>query len=318
MRRTAIVLLVCAVFATAAPASAQVSLPVTLANGSGTRTMYVEDLLGQSLSGFTFGDATAQPFRVRVVDSSMDRTPFTVSAQMTKLYRVVNGSLVADTPIDAAHLRVDPVIDPSASGITAAVRPIVDVVLHSTDPVVCTALGLLGSSCNLSVTDLTAKVQTVSYAANTALSGLPLVPGSTEAGAFDVPAYANDSPDTPGSPPSATSRTLLSGNTNAGSAFLTDLTARVQSVVNGLSTVTDLVDSNTLVSALPPALQVLGGSTLTTLLASSFTATVHSVLTSQILELTGTYLAFPKLTVDVPSDAPSGSYRGTLIVTGIS
>jgi hypothetical protein len=318
MRRPAIALALAVVLATAAPASAQVSLPVTLGNGGGTRTMYVEDLLGNTLTGFEFGEATAQPFRVRVVDASMDRTPFTVSAQMTKLYRLVDGSLVAADPIDSAQLRVDPVIDPSVSGVVASVQPVVDVVLHSTDPVVCTLLGVLTGSCDIPLSDLTAKVQSVAYAADTVLSGLPLVPGSTEAGAFDVPAYTVDSPDTPGSPPAATARTLLSGNTNGDAAFLTALTAQVQVVVDGLASVTDLVDANALISALPAALQSLSGATLTNLLGSAFDATVEDVLTSQVLALTGTYMAFPKLSVDVPAEAPSGSYEGTLIVTGIS
>jgi hypothetical protein len=318
MKRPVAALAVLVAVAIAAPASAQVTLPVTLANGEGSRTMYVEDLLGNELTGFAFGEATSQPFRVRVVDDSMDRTPFTVSAQMTKLYRLVDGSLVADQPIASGQLRVDPVIDPSVSGVLASVQPVVDIVLHSTDPVVCTLLGVLTGSCDIPLADLTAKVQDVAYAADTVLDGLPIVPGSTEPGAFDTPAYTGESPDAPGTPPAATSRTLLSGNTNEDLAFLTDLTSQLQTLVDGLSSVTDLVDSNALISALPPALQSLSGATLTALLGSDFTATVHDVVVSQVLSLTGTYLAFPKLSVTVPGDAPGGSYQGTLIVTGIS
>jgi hypothetical protein len=315
MKRPVAALAVLVAVATAAPASAQVTLPVTLANGEGSRTMYVEDLLGNELTGFAFGEATSQPFRVRVVDDSMDRTPFTVSAQMTKLYRLVDGSLVADQPIASGQLRVDPVIDPSVSGVLASVQPVVDIVLHSTDPVVCTLLGVLTGSCDIPLADLTAKIQDVAYAADTVLDGLPIVPGSTEPGAFDTPAYTGESPDAPGTPPAATSRTLLSGNTNEDLAFLT---SQLQTLVDGLSSVTDLVDSNALISALPPALQSLSGATLTGLLGSDFTATVHDVVVSQVLSLTGTYLAFPKLSVTVPGDAPGGSYQGTLIVTGIS
>lgn len=322
-RRTitaAAALAVAGVAAVAAPAGAQVGdVNVTLDTGGGSRTMVVQDLAGQPLTDIAFGDAHDKPFRVKVQDTTMTPTGFSVSAQMTNLYPEVSGVLQAAGLIPSGNLRIDPALHPlDVEGVVARVQPLVDVVLTpaALDPL-CVVLTPLLGSCQVTLTDLTAKVQSVPVTVDlNALSGLPLVPGSSGNGGFTVPAYTTASPDKPDSPPAATSITLLDGSPNVAAPFLTALTTLTQTVVGALP-LTDVVDQSTLISAVRTVVPTLTDSQIVALLGSPATKTVEALTPAQILAQTGTYTSYPVLSVGVPANQANGVYKGTLVVTGV-
>lgn len=325
-RKLAAALVGCLAVVAALPAAAQVDVDVSVDNPGGTRALYVEDLVGQPLTALDFGVSRTQPFRVRVVDSTMDRTGFTVSATMTNLYLDTDDGLDLDgTPIDSVNLEI---VNPTAAlnvlDVSALVQPVFDTVSTISDTVICTTLGLtvvLGS-CTVSLSDLEGKLQTLPLTVDLgALAGLPLLPQVAEEGEFTNPDYAGVAAlaPQPPSPPDPTSRRMIQGTPVSSAAVLTALQTVLNSVLASQA-LGDKIDTGTVTSALRSTLGVaydLLTTTQVNTILSSTVATVEALLPSDIRAQTGTYLSFPTLQVTVPDTAAAGSYKGTLVVTGL-
>jgi hypothetical protein len=318
--------------ATALPAHAQTAVPVTLSNPTGSRTLYVENLDGSSLSALDFGTGRSVPFRVRVADSAFSRTPFSVSATMTNLYQAPNGSVdQALTPIASSQLALGRQATPlSINSVTAIVQPVLDTTSRLLDPIACTALGLTssaltavgglpaGTGCTLTTNDVLGKVTSINVPVDLSnLPALPLVPQANETGAFTNAEYglgtvgAGDSRAT--GAPAATPRKVLSGT-----VLPTDLLP-MQNALSALNLGTALVDNNAVLQQLQatyPALATLAPSALSGLLTNTV-ATLNQLTLGNILKQTGSYVALPTLDVTVPAGASAGGYKGTLVVTAL-
>lgn len=302
------------------------NVDIAVDNPGGSRTLYVEDLTGQALTDLDFGATRAQPFRVRVVDSTMDRTGFTVSSSMTNLYLDDGaGGLDFGTKIDSANVSISHPANPlNALSIAGRLQPTFDAVSTIADPVICGVLSLpvVGGQCTISVNDLQGKLQTVPLTVDlNDLTNLPLLPQGSDAGAFTNPTYeglAALAPQPP-SPPAATARQMLKGTSVNTAAVLSALDAALATVL-GAQALGDMVDTGTVTAALRDATglvwDALSPAQVTTVLGATV-ATAQSLVAAEVLGQTGTYLSLPLLSVDVPVDAMRGTYRGTLVVTGL-
>lgn len=308
----------------ALPASAG---PITLAvsNPGGSRTVFVEDLLGNSLTKLDFGTLRQLPIRVRVVDAAADTAGFTVTASVTNLYMSTGQSLDFAQSVSSGNVSVTyPTTPVDALAVGASVAPLLN--LAGTVPApLCTALTLAAVSCNLSLTALEGKVQALTGIPVdlSDLTNLPLVPQTGQAGAFTNPAYAGVAANAPqpAGPPTPTALRVSSGSLNLVSSALNALNTALASVVSG-SALSSVVDSSAVAGAvrsvLPAAVvSVFDALTPTQLAAviASFTAQAQGLVPGQVTALTGTYLSVPIMHVSVPSDAARGEYQGTLVVT---
>lgn len=307
------------------PAGAQVDVDVAVDNTGGSRTLYIEDLKGQSLSELDFGNNRSLPFRARVVDSTMDRAGFSVSAAMTKLYLDDGGTLDHSTAIHSQHVSLagagDPlnVLDPEA-----LVEPVFDVVSEISDSTICNLLGLpvVDGVCTIEASDVVGLTQTVPLDVDLSdLSNLPLLPQSAEPGAFDDPSFAGvgaDDPDASGAP-AATTRRLVAGSPVEDSTVLSNVEAALGDVLSGL-TVTEKIDEAVLIGALRdavgPAWDLLSDTQVDTVIAATV-ATVQNLAADALLAQSGTYMSFPLLNVLVPDGTPGGTFQGTLVITGL-
>lgn len=313
-----------AVAASVVPASAA-DVTVAVSNPGGTRTMYVEDLLGQQLTTLDFGATRAQPFRVRVVDSTMDRSGFSVSATMTNMH-VDSGGLQWAKKLDSANLSISSATNPlNVANVTASVQPLVDTVSTITDTTICSTLGLVMTvlngvnACRVNVTGLTGNLQSaVPVTVNLAdLTNLPLLPQAPEAGAFTNPDYAGVTSSDPNKPSTftATPRRMIAGSVVSTSTVRSALKAALDTDPRS-----DLVPDNTVTTGLRNTVgltwDLLTSAQVTTVLNATV-ATVQDLLPEQVRAQTGSYMSFPVLNVNVPADAPKGDYRGTLVVTGL-
>jgi hypothetical protein len=305
------------------PAAAD-NVEVAVSNPGGTRALYVEDLAGNPLTALDFGTTRSLPFRVRVVDSTMDRDGFSVSATMTKLYVEDEGTFDYAKKIESANLAISSAAVPlNILDVEATVQPIVNTVSTITDPLIC---GLLGSvmsvlggvnACRPQVSGITGLLQTVEVPIDLAdLTNLPLLPQAAEAGAFTDPDYAGVGALDPLKPGSftPTSRRMLAGSAIGLQPVLDALEAALDT-----SPRTDLVSNTAIVNGLAgqlPLWNLLSSLQVTTVLNSTV-ATVQGLLPAQIGSQSGTYMSFPVLNVTVPEDAPSGDYKGTLVVTAL-
>ncbi len=298
---------------------------VGLSNPGGSRTVYVENLAGQPLTALDFGTTRSQPFRVRVVDQTMDRANFTVSATMTNLYVDSAGTIDYSKKIASANLATGNTVDPlNVLKVSASVQPLVDTVSTITDLTVCNTLGLVTSlvggvqACQVNTTGLSGQLQSaVPVTVNLAdLTNLPLLPQAAEVGAFDAPTYSGVGANDPNKPASytPTPRRVLAGSVISTSAVLTALKGALDSDPRS-----ELVSDNTIVNGLSAA--VANWELLTTTQVQAVldgtVATVQDLAPSQVTAQAGTYLSFPVLNVAVPSTAPKGNYKGTLVVTSL-
>lgn len=328
MRRTRFlaVATTAAVVAVAVPAAAQTNVGVTLNNTGSSRTLYVEDLSGQQLSTLAFGTNRSLPFRVRVVDSSFARQSFTVNATMTNLYVDDQGSIDHTKEIASSNVTLGSQATPlNVLSVSAAVKPVVDTVSTITDSTICATLGLVPSlvdginACRPTAANLAGNVQNVTVPVDLSnLANLPLLPQANESGAFTNAEYgagtagAGD-PDA-GSAPTATARRLMAGSRVDTAAVLAPLHAALN------TTVGTVVSADAVKEALAaqfPATWALLSSTQINSIVSSTVATVDALVASHVTSQSGTYISLPKLDVEVPSGAPAGSYRGTLVVTAL-
>ncbi len=313
------------VAALAAPALGD-NVTVGVANPGGTRTLYVENLAGQPLTQLDFGTTRAQPFRVRVVDSTMDRSGFSVSATMTNMHVDTGSSLDWAKKIDSANLSVSSATNPlNVVGVTASVQPLVDTLSTVTDATICSTLGLVMTlldgvnACRINLTGLAGNLQSAVPVTVTLsdLSNLPLLPQSPEVGAFTSPDYAGLTANDPNKPATftPTPRRMITGSVVSTSAVLTALEGALDT--NPRS---DLVPDSTITTGLRntvgTAWDLLTTTQVTTVLDGTV-ASVQDLLPDQVKAQTGTYMSFPVLNVNVPAGAPKGNYKGTLVVTGL-
>ncbi len=132
------------------PASAdQVTVSVT--NPGGSRTLYVESLLGQPLTSLDFGTTRSQPFRVRVVDATMDRSGFQVLTTMSNLYKVSGNSYDWTSTIGSSDVAVAYPPNPlNLLNAKAVVAPVFDMTETLTGAL-CTAVTAAGGSCSIAL-----------------------------------------------------------------------------------------------------------------------------------------------------------------------
>ncbi|MGI8794050.1 MAG: hypothetical protein ACR2H3_12915 [Acidimicrobiales bacterium] len=308
--------------ATVTPSTAQSDVDVAVSNPGGSRTLYVEDLLGNPLTSLDFGVTRLQPFRVRVVDATMDRTGFTVSAEMTKLYRDTGAGLDYATAIPSSNVEIaHPLVALNVLDVSARVQPVFDLAATLTGAL-CTAVTTLGGSCAVSVPDVAGVVQTLPLTVDlSALQNLPLLPQGSDPGAFTNPSFAGvGAADPAPSGTTATARQMIRGLVVADTSVLAALQTALGTAVSG-KTASELINSGLLTSSVRDA---VGGTVWDSLslddqtaLLAALAATAENVVANMVLGQTGTYLSFPVLTVNVPSDAAKGTYRGTLVVTGL-
>lgn len=309
--------------AAVAPAHAD-NVTVAVDNPGGTRAVYVEDLKGAPLTELSFGASRSQPFRVRVVDTNMDRSGFTVSATMTNLYKGPSSSAVDfTTKIASQNLGITYLPDPlNVLNAQAVVAPLIHLAGTVTGPA-CAALTTAGVSCAIDIAAVAAKLQTVSIPVDlNALPKLPLLPQVGETGPFTTPDYAGVSasdPGKPSSPPAATSLPVVKGLTVDTDAMIAVVK---QSLDTALATanVGSLFEPGTLNaslrSAIGPTYDSLPSGQVDAIVAA-LTASANALTPSMLKAQAGTYLSFPSLNVTVPEAAPKGSYFGTLVVTAI-
>ena len=305
------------------------NVAVSVNNPGGSRTLYVESMLGEPLTSLDFGAMRSQPFRVRVVDSAMDRAGFSVSATMTNLYKAEGSAVDFTTAIPSSELSVGYATSPvSAKDVTALVQPVYD--LGATiSGTLCTTIQALqvlngiAPDCLIDLQDVTGKLQTVPLTADlSSLPSLPLVPQVGESGFFDNPAFAGVAATAPrptGAPP-ATSKRLVQGTPLTTEAVL----GRIQTALNGAVATQPLagkVDTTVVTSLLRDELTGDVFKELSTSevqqLVNALTATLNGLDPANILGQSGTYLSFPVLNVKVPDGTPKGDYKGTLVVTGL-
>jgi len=305
-----------------APASAD-QVIVALNNPGGSRTLYVEDLLGQPLTTLDFGTTRSQAFRVRVVDSTMDRSGFQVLTSLSNLYLVSGASYDWQTTLPASDVAVNYPPNPlNLINPQAVVAPVYDMT-ETVSGALCTTITTLGSQCNVVITGVDGLRQTVGLATNLAnLTNLPLIPQQGETGAYTSPDYEGIAASDPNKPASftPTNRKVISGAVNNAATTLTAVTTGLQSLIAG-QPASSLVDPTTLESDLRNA---LGGTVYDALTPAQVQAIIaalntaaESVTASGILGQSGTYLSYPKLDATVPAGQTPGSYKGTLVVTAV-
>lgn len=320
-----------ALLAGVAPSSAQTTVPVTLDNGASSRTLHVESMTGQTLSSLDFNSSRSLPFRVKVVDSSFTRTPFTVSATMTNLY-LDNAGLKYDTLIASSDVRLGSQLNPlNVLGVSAAVQPLVDTVSTVADGTICNVLGVVTTlvngvpTCTLTASGLTGNLQNVNVNVDLgALTNLPLLPQANETGAFTNAEFGSGTAgagDTAGKAAAATAGVTATGRRVISGAPVT--TGAVLSALrNALTTnpLATLVPQSSVTAALQAQYSatwmLLSSTQITTILAST-AGTAQALLPAQVLSQTGTYVSLPTLDVTVPSGIPAGKYSGTLVVTAL-
>ena len=328
MRRPAALAVAAALAAAAAglgvPSPARAAeVTVAVSNPGGSRTVYVEDLLGQPLSTLNFGTSRSQPFRVRVVDSTMDRSGFQVLTSMSNLYLVSGATYAWNTLVPSSDIAVayppDPLnlVDPQA-----VVEPTYDLT-ETVTGALCTTITTLGGSCSIVMTAVDGLRQAVDLAVDLSdTSSLPLIPQEGETGDFTSPDWAGiaaANPDKPGSF-TPTNREVISGAVNTASTTLTSTKAALAAMVAG-QPASSLVDTATLTSALRTALT---GAVYDALLPAdvqtiigALNVAVHDLAAADVVGQSGPYLSYPKLDVTLPAGQAPGSYKGTLVVTAV-
>ncbi len=315
---------VAASLVTAASFSASAdNVAVSVNNPGGSRTLYVESMLGQPMTSLDFGASRSQPFRVRVVDSSMDRAGFTVSATMTNLYRADGSTLDFDTMIPSANLSLGYATSPiSIKDVSALVQPVFDLTATIDGPL-CDTLKALGASCVIDLQDVTGKLQTVKLPVDPSdLPSLPLVPQVGDSGSFDNPAYSGVAATAPkpADAPGATSKRLVQGTAVDTAAVLDKIGTAVTLATSSMK-LEDKVDTATVTALLRDALTAEVFDTLSDAqvqeLLSGLKATLNALAPADVLGQSGTYLSFPKLNISVPTGSAKGEYKGTLVVTGL-
>ena len=310
------------VAAVVGPAQAD-EVTVSLDNPGGSRTLYVENVLGSPLTSLEFGTTRSQPFRVRVVDQTMDRSGFQVLTTMSNLYMVDGASYDWAEKILSSEAAI--AYPPNPLNLIDA-RAVVTPVFNMSETLtgaLCTTVQVAGGSCTSAVNAVEGLRQTVDLAVDLAdVNSLPLIPQSGEVGDFTSADYSGIGADDPNKPGSftPTNRRVISGAVNTAASTITAVSTALQALVAG-QPASSLVDEDTLAGALRSA---MGGpvydalsSTVIGQIISGLTATVQAIAASDIVGQSGTYLSYPQLDVNVPTGTTPGSYQGTLVVTAV-
>lgn len=314
--------LACVAAAAIVPARAD-EVTVSVSNPGGSRTLYVESVLGAPLTSLDFGTTRSQPFRVRVVDQTMDRSGFQVLTTMSNLYLVDGASYDWTEVISSADAAVayppNPLnlLDPQA-----VVTPVFDM-SETLTGVLCTTVQAAGGSCTIAMSAVEGLRQTVDLTVDLAdLNSLPLIPQSGETGAFLSADYAGIGANDPNKPGSftPTNKRVISGAVNTAANTVTSVTTALQTLVAG-QPAASLVDEDTLSGALRTAMTgpVYDALTSTVIgqIIDGLQATLVAITAADIVGQSGTYLSYPQLDVNVPTGTTPGSYQGTLVVTAV-
>jgi hypothetical protein len=305
------------------PAAHADQVIVAIDNPGGSRTLFVEDLLGQPLTTLDFGTARSQAFRVRIVDSTMDRAGFQVLTSLSNLYLVSGAAYDWTTTLPAGDVAVNYPPNPlNLINPQAVVAPLYDMT-ETVSGALCTSITTLGGSCTIVMNGVAGLRQTVGLATNLAdLTSLPLIPQIGETGAYTSPDFGGIAANDPNKPASftPTNRKVISGAVNNAASTLTAVTTALQALIAG-QPATSLVNATTLETDLRTA---LGGAVYDGLLPAqvqtilgALNTAAESVTASQIVAQSGTYLSYPKLDATVPAQQTPGSYKGTLVVTAV-
>lgn len=329
--RTAVIAAACAVVAaTAVPARADVGL--ALAQSVPDRRLVVSDVTGSPITDIDFKGSRSSVFRVSVVDDGYGRSGFRVYSSMTRLYRSNGASYdwSSPVPIPSQNVALGFVGVPvGVTGVKALVSTVYDVTAPLTGSV-CTAIQALDPTNTCTALTLSARTgldQTLTLAGGLVpdvadLSKLPLLPQVGSAGTYATESYAGIAaadPAKPAVPPAASQRNVVTGSTNAVSQLLASLDAALQATVAATPNPATLFAPGTLADGLRTAL----GPTLWDALPAATTAAIVSGAAAAPKALTaagikgqsGTYSSYPTLAVTVPGDRPSGTYKGTLVLT---
>jgi hypothetical protein len=325
MKKRIAILVTLAALAAAAivPAGAD-EVTVSVSNPGGSRTLFVENVLGQPLTALDFGTTRSQPFRVRVVDSTMDRSGFQVLTTMTKLYKV-DGATYAwnDNPIPSTNLGISYPPDPlNLLDVEAIVTPVFNLT-ETLSGALCATVQTAGGSCDIAMTAVEGLRQTVDLVVDlTDLNSLPLIPQIGETGDFTAADYAGIGADDPNKPGTftPTNRQVISGALNTAADTVTSISTALQALVAG-QPASSLVDVDTLGGALRDAMT---GPVFDALLPvtvgqiiDGLQAAVQSISAADIIGQSGTYLSYPQLDAVVPEGQAAGDYKGTLVVTAV-
>lgn len=340
-------------FCLAAAVPAFAGTTVTLTAGTGTRQLAVLDLTGNPLTNLTLKPGVPQPFRVRVTDSSVTNFTqnFSVSAVMNNLYlEQGSGSYNYSTKIPSSDLSISYPTDPlSASGVSFADLP--QVAVSGTLPTCATLVtaGILSSSeiapggdavslCTLldgtaplavtGVNSLASPLATTVYPALTNLANLPFALSGNQSGAFTNADYQNGigASDPAGGGAAGTALLMMQGVPGMTTALSNEVASAIGTLPATLTSATgsgsqtalnDLMSAlstSSTYSSLASALSQLSASEEVGVLNYLTGALVPPVLTN-VLNETGTYNAFPELSVNPTGSVPAGTYQGTLTIT---
>lgn len=346
--------LVASSFCLAAAAPAFAGTTVTLTAGTGTRQLAVLDLSGNALTTLAIKPGVAQPFRVRVTDTAVSdlTTNFSVSAVMNNLYLQNGSSYNYATKIPSSDLSISYPTDPlSASGVSLSDLP--QVAVAGTLPTCATLVtaGVLSAAeitgtgdavplCTLldattplavgGVDSLATPLAKTVVPALTNLADLPFQISGNQSGSFTNADYQNGigASDTSGNGAAGTALMVMQGVPAMSPALSNEVASAIGSLSNipltsppgGSAAQTSL---NDLMSALS---QSSAYSSLANSLAqvpASEAAGVLNYLTgtlvppaiTNVLSETGTYNAFPELSVNPSATAPAGTYQGTMTIT---
>lgn len=322
------------------PASAQEEVDVVLQNTSGTREIIVEDMLGQQLTELNFGESRSLPFRVRVKDQAVGATPFNVQASLSNLYFDNGSGPSYNTFIESENVGLEPqtALGVEALDVQATLQPVVDLVTSLTGPLlaplcglVSNALPVIGGGCEIHVDNTVGNVVDVPID-RSSLSNLPLLPSKPATGTFVNAEYGagvgllDPAGDDGNGGRKAGDQLMIASGTPVSTQAVYDA---LKPTLNALTRETLITDQaavaainnatdGLITKLLSPVLNTVGA-TVEDILGAT-TASVDTVLEDHLVALTGQYVSLPKLSVAVPAKnppLPTGTYRGTLVVTGL-
>ena len=297
------------------------TVPVTTVVGAvGTRTLAVTDPTGAAIGsgGLALGGGHGGALLVNVSDLNYQHVGYQVSATMSDLYPWTGSAYdFSGTPIPSSAVSVG---YPGGLLDLVNVKSLVAPVVNLTGSVTVGGL-LVPTAIDQTIDGATQSVQTLANTVTqstlaSALSQLPVTLQTGETGAFDSAAAL---PGEPTAHPSPTSKVLMSG------AAQPPLTAALVSALNTAYSgktaaqlvAAGLLDQNAVIAAVAQQLGItpdlLSAADVTTIM-STLTGTI-SGLAGSVLGQSGSYNTLPTLSINVPSSAPAGIYRGQLVVT---
>ncbi|MDQ1697538.1 MAG: hypothetical protein QOJ03_2891 [Frankiaceae bacterium] len=297
------------------------TVPVTTLVATGTRTLSVTDVAGAAVGagGLPLGAGHGGAFLVNVSDTRYKNAGYQVSATMTNLYPYAGGNFDFNgTPIPSSAVSVDyPGGALDLLNVKSLVAPVVTLTgTLNLGPILGNAVSInqVVDGGETTVQSLADTITKGTLAA--ALSELPVTLQTGETGAFSA---ADGLPGEPGSHANPTSKVLMSGD--AQQPLKTALLSALNTTLGG-DTAQQLIDAGILdqTAVVAAVAQQLGvapnlftAGQITSML-TTLTSTVTD-LVGNIIGQTGSYNTMPALSIDVPSSASAGVYRGQLVVT---